>query len=129
MSRQATTTTTSYEVKCMPELLPDGLPERASRTRFDFSAVADGQVWKFIAGVDYTSSLESFRYNVRRWARAHGYVVETRPVPAADDSGRPLPPTEAAPVGVAVRFKPGLSEVATTDGSGRARPTAISRAA
>ena len=54
----------------MPELLNDGLPERSARTKFDFAKWADGQAWKFVKGEDYTSSTETFRYNVKRWAKA-----------------------------------------------------------
>ena len=90
----------------MPQLLPDGFPEAASRSRFDFTDWADGQVWRFIRGEDYTSSTDSFRYNVKRWAKVHGFEAETRPIAAADDRGRPLPATKADPVGLAVRFGP-----------------------
>jgi hypothetical protein len=91
----------------MPELLPKGLPDRASRTRFDFAEWADGQAWRFMRGVDYTSSTETFRYNVKRWAKAHGYDVETRPLPATDERGRPVALSRAEPVGLAARFTPG----------------------
>jgi hypothetical protein len=94
----------------MPELLSDGLPERASRSRFDFSEWADGQAWQFVRGKDYTSTTASFRHNVKRWAKAHGYLVETRPLLDADPKGRPLPASQADPVGLAVCFTP-----ATTD--------------
>jgi hypothetical protein len=90
----------------LPQLLPNGLPESASRARFDFTEWADGQAWKFMRGEDYTSSTETFRYNVRRWAKAKGYEVETRPLPATDERGRPIPATKAEPVGLAVRFTP-----------------------
>ena len=90
----------------MPELLPEGLPDRPSRSRFDFSDWADGQAWRFMRGEDYVSSTESFRYNVKRWAKAHGYRVETRPIPHTDDRGRPLPASKAQTVGLAVRFIP-----------------------
>jgi hypothetical protein len=89
----------------LPQLLPNGLPERAKRYRFDFREWADGQAWKFLRGDDYTSTTDSFRYNIQRWAKANGYEVETRPLPATDDRGRPLPATKAEPVGLAVRFK------------------------
>ena len=67
----------------MPELLPEGLPERPGRSRIDFSQWADGQAWQFVRGEDYRSTTESFRYLVRRWAKANGFVAETRPLPAA----------------------------------------------
>lgn len=88
----------------MPELLPDGIPDRASRSRFDFSDWADGRAWRFMRGDDYTSSTESFRYNVKRWAKAHGYKVQTRPLPDTDERGRPLPASKAETIGLAVRF-------------------------
>ncbi|MGH2868009.1 MAG: hypothetical protein ACRDNK_10635, partial [Solirubrobacteraceae bacterium] len=94
-----------------PQLLPDGLPERASRSRFDFGEWADGQAWQFAHGEDYASSTESFRYNVKRWAKANGYTVETRPLPATDGRGRPLPASQASPVGLAVRFLGGPATV------------------
>jgi hypothetical protein len=88
----------------MPEVLPDGLPERASASRFDFSQWADGQAWKFVRGEDYSTATETFRYNVKRWARKHGYEVQTRPLPALDEHGRPLAAAKAEPVALAVRF-------------------------
>ncbi|HEY1853301.1 MAG TPA: hypothetical protein VGG40_01825 [Solirubrobacterales bacterium] len=91
----------------MPELLPDGLPERPGRARFDFSQWADGSAWRFMRGEDYESTTESFRYVVRRWAKANGYVAETRPLPAADEDGEPIPTSKAEPVGIAVRFASG----------------------
>lgn len=90
----------------MPELLPDGLPERATRSRFDFIEWADGQAWKFVRGVDYTSSTQTFRHNVKRWAKRHGYELTTRPILALDEQGRPLAARAADPVGLAVRFMP-----------------------
>jgi hypothetical protein len=88
----------------MPELLPAGMPERPNRSRFDFDQWADGQAWKFVRGEDYTSSTLTFRHNVNRWAKRHGYEVKTRPLPALDDEGRPLPTRRAEPVGLAVCF-------------------------
>ncbi|MEN3281510.1 MAG: hypothetical protein V7607_2650 [Solirubrobacteraceae bacterium] len=88
----------------MPELLADGLPARRSRSKFDFAAWADGQAWKFVRGEDYESSTETFRYNVRRWAKAHGYAVEFRPYPAVDRSGREIAVAQADPVALGVRF-------------------------
>ncbi len=97
----------------MPQLLPNGLPERARRSRFDFSEWADGQAWKFLRGEDYDSSTDSFRYNVKRWAAAHSYEAETRPLPATDERGRPLPAAKADPVGLAVRFTPARPRLKT----------------
>ena len=88
----------------MPELLPDGLPERPGRSRFDFANWADGQAWRFMKGQDYDSTTESFRYVVRRWAKANGYGAEVRPLQATDERGRMLPVSKADPIGLAVRF-------------------------
>jgi hypothetical protein len=100
----------------VPELLNDGLPPRASRSRFDFSAWADGQAWKFVKGTDYESSTETFRTNVRKWARQQGFDVELRPYPATGTDGEGLPLTKADAVALGVRF--------VTNGAGRpvARP-------
>ena len=91
----------------MPQLLEDGLPEPARRSRFDFTAWADGQAWKFVKGEDYGSSTETFRYNVRRWARSHGYEAALRPYPAVDRDGKPLPlsKADAVALGVVLRRK------------------------
>jgi hypothetical protein len=88
----------------MPELLEQGLPKPASRSKFDFTEWADGRAWKFVKGKDYESSTETFRYNVRRWARANGYDVECRPFPALDKRRRELPAAKADPVALGVRF-------------------------
>jgi hypothetical protein len=88
----------------MPELLNDGLPPRTSRTRFDFTEWADGQAWKFVRGADYDSATETFRMNVRKWAKVHGYEVELRPYPATDQRGEELPLTKADAVALGVRF-------------------------
>lgn len=89
----------------MPELLADGLPERASRSKFDFSRWADGQAWKFVKGEDYDSTTETFRSNVRRWARDNGLEVDLRPFPAVDREGKELPLTKADPLALGVVFK------------------------
>jgi hypothetical protein len=88
----------------MPQLLEDGLPKPRSRSKFDFTEWADGQAWKFVKGKDYDSSTETFRYNVKRWAKANGFAAECRPFPAHDKRGRELPATKADPVALAVRF-------------------------
>lgn len=93
----------------MPQLLPDGLPDRDSRSRFDFSDWADGRAWKFLRGEDYATSTATFRSNVKRWAKAHDYTVKTRPLPATDERGRPLAAAQAEPVGLAVCFTRGES--------------------
>jgi hypothetical protein len=112
----------------MPQLLPSGLPERASRARFDFTEWADGQAWKFMRGEDYSSSTDSFRYNVKRWAKARGFAVETRPLPATDERGRPIPASKGEPVGLAVRFTPGPSAPAGLSGGVRATGAGTRRA-
>lgn len=100
----------------MPELLEDGLPERTTHSKFDFSRWADGQAWKFVKDEDYNSTTETFRYNVRRWAKANGYEAECRPLPMLDSNGQPLPATKADPIGLAVCFRR----------AGSARPSANS---
>jgi hypothetical protein len=88
----------------MPELLNDGLPDRAARSKFDFAKWADGQAWKFVKGQDYTSSTETFRYNVKRWAKAQGLEVELRPFPELDADGNEVPLTKADAIALGVRF-------------------------
>ena len=88
----------------MPELLNDGLPERTARSKFDFAKWADGQAWKFVKGEDYMSSTETFRYNVKRWAKAQGIDVELRPFPELDRDGNELPLTKADAIALGVRF-------------------------
>lgn len=88
----------------MPELLNDGLPERAARSKFDFAKWADGQAWKFVKGEDYKSSTETFRYNVKRWAKAQGLEVELRPFPEHDADGNEVPLTKADAIALGVRF-------------------------
>lgn len=88
----------------MPELLADGLPDRGSRSKFDFLQWADGQAWKFVKGTDYDSSTESFRANVKRWAKVNGYGIELRPYPALDRAGREVPLIKADALALGVRF-------------------------
>lgn len=90
----------------MPQMMPEGLPDRTSWSRYDFSQWADGKAWKFVHGEDYESSTESFRYNVRRWAKAHGFEATVRALPATDENGRPLPASKSEPVGLGVCFTP-----------------------
>jgi hypothetical protein len=104
----------------MPELLSTGLPERGSRTKFDFTKWADGQAWKFVKGDDYTSSTETFRYNVKRWAKANGFAAELVPYPALDREGQEIPVTKADPVALGVRFTP-------ADANGSGPPTSGQR--
>jgi hypothetical protein len=88
----------------MPELLPDGLPDAASRSKFDFSQWADGRAWKFVKGEDYGSSTETFRANVKRWAKLHGYEVELRPYFDVDPDGQKLPLVKADAIALGVKF-------------------------
>lgn len=88
----------------MPELLSAGLPDRASRSKFDFAHWADGQAWKFVKGSDYDSSTETFRANVKRWAKLNGYEVELRPYPALDRAGREVPLIKSDGIALGVRF-------------------------
>jgi hypothetical protein len=106
--------------------MPDGLPDRISRSRYDFAQWADGKAWKFVRGEDYESTTESFRYNVKRWAKAHGYEATVRTLPATDGRGQPLPSSKADPVGLGVCFTP-IPGGATDRASRRADP-ASSRA-
>lgn len=88
----------------MPELLADGLPERTRRSRFDFTEWCDEQAWKFVKGSDYSSSTETFRSNVKRWAKENGYEVELRPYLASDKAGNEIPASKVDPVALGVRF-------------------------
>jgi hypothetical protein len=90
----------------MPELLQDGLPERVGRSKFDFSQWCDGQAWKFLKGTDYDSSTETFRANIKRWAKLHGYEVELRPFPDRDRDGKEIPLIKADAVALGVRLTP-----------------------
>lgn len=101
----------------MPELLQDGLPARIARAKFDFAQWADGQAWKFVKGQDYDSATETFRTNVRKWAKANGLEVELRPYPAVDDRGEEIPLTKEDAIALGVRF------VVTPNGTG-AKPAA-----
>jgi hypothetical protein len=88
----------------MPELLTDGLPDKTSRSRFDFSQWTDGQAWKFVKGDDYKSSTETFRANVKRWAKQHGYAVDLRPYPATDRDGHDIPLVKSDALALGVQF-------------------------
>lgn len=90
----------------MPQLLKDGLPERGSRSKFDFRSWADGQAWKFVKGEDYSSSTETFRYNIRRWARENGFEAELRPYPATDRDGNEVPLAKEDAIALGVILKP-----------------------
>jgi hypothetical protein len=101
----------------VPELLRDGLPDRATRSKFEFAGWADGQAWKFAKGTDYDSSTESFRANVKRWAKLNGYDVELRPYPALDRDGREIPLVKTDAIALGVRFI-----AKTTDATGARAP-------
>lgn len=88
----------------MPELLRDGLPERKTRSRFDFAQWADGQAWKFVRGRDYDSSTGTFRHNVKRWARQRRMEVELQAFPALNADGEEIPVTKTDPIALGVRF-------------------------
>jgi hypothetical protein len=97
----------------MPELLKEGLPERGTRSKFDFQSWADGQAWKFVKGEDYDSSTETFRNNVRRWARDHGFDVSLRPYPAVGQDGKEIALTKADAVALGVVLTPLAGGTAT----------------
>lgn len=88
----------------MPELLNDGLPEPARRSKFDFAQWADGRAWRFEKGKDYDSSTETFRTHVREWAKANGYEVEFRPYRATDADGEEIPLAKSDAIGLAIQF-------------------------
>jgi hypothetical protein len=88
----------------MPELLTDGLPERARRSKFDFSEWADGRAWRFVKGEDYDSSTETFRSHARRWAKANGYDIALRPYLASDANGDEVPLTKQDAVALGIQF-------------------------
>jgi hypothetical protein len=71
-------------------------PQR--RTRWDFSRVADGQVYLLRKGRDFDVEVESLVIAARRWAREHGYRFTTRS--EFDDRREDRPK-----VGVYVRFE------------------------
>jgi hypothetical protein len=106
----------------VPELLRDGLPERSSRSKFDFSGWADGQAWKFVKGADYDSSTETFRANVKRWAKLNGYDVELRPYPATDQDGHEIPLVKADAEALGVRFVAGSRNAAAGSPPRRLNP-------
>lgn len=101
----------------MPELLPEGFPDRAGRSKFDFSKWADGRSWKFVKGTDYDSSTETFRTNVRRWAKLNDYEVELRPYPAQDREGRAVPLIKTDAIGLGVKFTPNGNRTARANGA------------
>ena len=75
----------------------EGFPPRR-RARWDFSRVADGQVYLLRKGRDFEVEVESLVIAARRWAREHGYRLTTRSEFDERQEGRPK-------VGVYVRFE------------------------
>lgn len=65
--------------------------------RWDFGAVADGQVYLLRKGREFDVEVASLAVAARRWARAHGYRVTTR-------SEFDEQPPERPKVGLYVRF-------------------------
>jgi hypothetical protein len=65
----------------------DFAPRR--RTRWDFSRVADGQVYLLRKGRDFDVEVESLAIAARRWAREHGYKLTTRSQFDERQEGRP----------------------------------------
>jgi hypothetical protein len=65
----------------------DFAPRR--RTRWDFSRVADGQVYLLRKGRDFEVEVESLAIAARRWARVHGYRLTTRSEFDERQQGRP----------------------------------------
>ena len=75
----------------------DDFPPRR-RTRWDFSRVADGQVYLLRKGRDFNVEVESLAIAARRWAREHGSTLTTRSEFDERQEGRPK-------VGLYVRFE------------------------
>ena len=48
------------------------------RTQWDFTAVADGEVYLLSRGEDFHVEVGSMAAAARRWARQHGYTITTR---------------------------------------------------
>ena len=66
----------------------DDFPPRR-RTRWDFSRVADSQVYLLRKGRDFDVQVESPVIAARRWAREHGYRLTTRSEFDERRKGRP----------------------------------------
>lgn len=84
---------------------------------------ADGRAWEFVKGADYDSSTETFRANVKRWAKIHGFKVELRPYLAIDRDGRELPLVKTDAVALGVRFARNGAQSAGSGTGGRRRPS------
>jgi hypothetical protein len=59
------------------------------RTRWDFSRVADRQVYVLRRGRDFDVEVDSLAIAARRWAREHGYTLATRSEFDERRKGRP----------------------------------------
>ncbi len=68
------------------------------RSRWDFSALADGEAYLLRRGRDFDVAVESLAAAARRWARQHGYAVTTRSQFDEESEERPK-------VGLYVRFE------------------------
>lgn len=55
-----------------------GFPTRRRGPSWDFSAVADGEVYLLRRGRDFDVQVESLRHAARKWAAERGMRVETR---------------------------------------------------
>lgn len=66
--------------------------------RWDFSALADGEVYLLRRGRDFEVEVGSLAAAARRWAQRHGYAVTTRSLFDEDADERPK-------VGLYVRFE------------------------
>ena len=75
----------------------DDFPPRR-RTSWDFSRVADGQVYPLRKGRDFEVEVDSLAIAARRWAREHGYSLTTRSEFDERQEGRPK-------AGLYVRFE------------------------
>ena len=56
----------------------EGFPRRRRGPAWDFSDVADGEVYLLRRGRDFDVQVESLRHAARSWARERGMRVETR---------------------------------------------------
>lgn len=66
----------------MPTVAPDTFTfteKRGRKKKYDWSAIADGQIWMLQKGVDYDPSIKtsSLRSQIYRYAHQHGLVANT----------------------------------------------------
>jgi hypothetical protein len=73
----------------------DDFPPRR-RTSWDFSRVADGQVYLLRKGRDFDVEVDSLAIAARRWAREHGYSLTTA---ASSTSGKRAGPKRGCTCG------------------------------